>query len=71
MRLVIEAFGRRVIDLELLAPVHGSSPHPAAGAAVPAYDPRSTTGAHIEQGDDGVRGFGFGLVVRARDGKEP
>lgn len=68
MRLIIEAFGMRMLDLELLAPLRPSST-PAAPAAPPppAYDTHSTTASHVEQADDGVHApFGFAPVIKAR-----
>lgn len=64
MRLVLVAFGRRVLDLELLAPPPSAE---NASPVKPSYDPTSTTASHVEPADDGVGGFGFGLVIRAED----
>lgn len=61
VRLIIEAFGRRVVDLELMAPLPSSpSPQP------PAHDGHSTTASQVEQANDGVNGpFGFAPVIKA------
>lgn len=70
MRVVIEGWGRKLMDLELLVPLHTSSPAaPASPPPPPAYDTHSTTAAHITQADDGVHHpFGFAPVIKARDG---
>ena len=66
VRLVVEAFGRRVVDLELMAPLRPPATA-LAPAALPAYDTHSTTASHVEQADDGVHGpFGFAPVIKAR-----
>lgn len=63
MRIVIEAFGRRLLDLELLPPVPDGDE-----VAVPGQDPCSTVSSHAEMADDGVHGpFGFAPVVTARE----
>jgi hypothetical protein len=67
VRLVIEAFGKRVVDLELMAPLR---PSPASAAPAsqspPAYDTHSTTAGQVEQADDGVAPpFGFAPVIKA------
>lgn len=67
MRIVIEAFGKRVVDLELMAPLR-SSPAPAAPPppSPPPYDTHSTTASQVEQADDGVHApFGFAPVIKA------
>jgi hypothetical protein len=62
VRLVIEAFGRRVVDLELMAPLRP----PPASTQPPAFDTHSTTASHVEQADDGVHApFGFAPVIKA------
>ncbi len=68
MRLVIEAFGRRVVDLELMAPLRTSSPaSPSPAPSPPACDTHSTTASQVEQADDGVHApFGFAPVIKAR-----
>jgi hypothetical protein len=67
VRLILVAFGRRIVDLELLGPpVPAESGRPESGHPDRlSYDPSSTTACHVEPADDGVSGFGFGLVIRA------
>lgn len=73
MRIIIEARGRTIIDLRLLAPAgERAAEAPPAGAEPAAVTgPASVTASQIEMGDDGVRGFGFGLVVRAGEPPAP
>lgn len=55
MRIIIEGWGRKVIDLELLTPLR----RPAAADPVPGTDPRSTLAAQVEQASEPAPGFGF------------
>jgi hypothetical protein len=67
VRLVIEAFGKRVVDLELMAPLRSPpAPDPPVPPPPPAHDTRSTTASQVEQADDGVHApFGFAPVIKA------
>jgi hypothetical protein len=66
VRLILEAFGRRVVDLELMAPLRPSPPPASSSPLPPVYDTHSTTASHVEQADDGVHApFGFAPVIKA------
>jgi hypothetical protein len=68
VRLVIEGFGRRMVDLEvwspLSKPVPVPVPVPAAAperdtAAAPERDTASTLSSQVEQASEPAPGFGF------------
>jgi len=71
-RLIIQAGGWSLIDLDILSPLRS----PAAVRSVPdvpGTDPRSTTGAQVEQAGEPAPGFGFRgsiATVVARDNRK-
>lgn len=63
MRIIVEALGHRIFDLELMVPVRKPE---SASSAAPDRDPHSTTAADAVIGNDGVSGpFGFAPVIKA------
>ena len=60
MRILIEAAGRRIIDLKVMVmiPARGSPAGPARGTAL-AGDPHGTVAAQVEQAGEPSPGFGF------------
>lgn len=59
MRITIDGFGRRLLDLELFRPLRKPGPPTAPGGDVPGCDPRSTVAAQVEQAGEPSPGFGF------------
>jgi hypothetical protein len=56
MRIIIDGFGRRLIDLELLKPLHRPA---AAPVTAPDCDPHGTLASQVEQASEPAPGFGF------------
>jgi len=57
MRITIRGFGRRLLDLQLMAPLR--RPGPVSAPAAPDCDPHGTLAAQVEQGSEPAPGFGF------------
>jgi hypothetical protein len=70
VRIIVEGFGRRVIDMELWgAPLR--RPSAPAVPDVPGHDPHSTLASQVEQASEPPPGFGLGFGLGTVVARKP